>query len=95
MGEAIENRLGGEFAEVASFYGDYLLCRQTQFFVFRKPTGKADGSERLVTVVWPTGFSSWPSDGGLNDQGYLTVRLFSAFLRGEQRGQIRLMQRNR
>ena len=94
MGESIQRRLGGEFADVAYAYADYLLCRQTHFLIFRKPTGRKDGSERLVSVVWPMGFSTWPDAGGMNDQSYLTIRLFGAFLRGEQQGQVRQMQRN-
>lgn len=95
MGESLARRLENEWADVAEAFADYLLCRQTHFFIFRKPTGKSDGSERLVSVVWPMGFSTWPNAGGLNDQTYLTIRLFGAFLRGEQQGQVRQMQRNR
>lgn len=59
--------------------------------IFRKPTGKKDGSEKIVTVMWPTGFTSWPNAGGAGDQSYLTTRLFAACLRGEQAGVARLM----
>lgn len=72
-------------------YESYILCRSTQLVIFRKPTGKKDGSEKIVTVVWPTGITTWPTHGGAEDQSYLTSRLFAAALRGEQAGVARLM----
>jgi len=58
--------------------------------IFRKPT-KKQGEEKIVTVVWPSGFNTLPDEGGWNDQDYLTTRLFAAALRGEQRGVARNM----
>lgn len=73
-------------------YEAYTMCRTTQLVVYRKPVpGKKDGSEKTVVVVWPTGFSQLPKAGGIEDQDYLTVRLFSACLRGEQQGTSRTM----
>lgn len=73
-------------------YEKYLLCRSTQMVIFRKPVqGKTDGSERIVTVIWPTGFTQFPSFGGANEQEYVDMRLFSSALRGEQQGVAKLM----
>lgn len=90
MGNAQTNKLAKN-PTLRQVYEEYLMCRSTQLVVFRKPTGKKDGSEKIVTVVWPTGFTSYPQRGGLEDQSYLTVRLFAAALRGEQQGAGRLM----
>jgi len=72
-------------------YEAYCLCRAQQFVHFRRP--EQGGKERLVSVVFTTGLAVLPGEGGLEDQDYVTVRLFSAFLRGEREGQIRMMQR--
>lgn len=72
-------------------YESYVLCRSTQLVVYRKPVRGKQGDEKLVVIVWPTGFTQFPKKGGLEDQDYLTVRLFSACLRGEQQGTARTM----
>lgn len=72
-------------------YENYVHCRSTQLMIFRKPANKR-GDEKIVTVVWPTGYRL-PSAGGLPQQGYLEMRLFAASLRGEQRAAARLMAR--
>jgi hypothetical protein len=72
-------------------YEMYLLCRSADLIIFRKPTGKKDGSEKIVVVVWPTGFTTMPSVGGWEQQPYITTRLFAAAMRGEQQGASRLM----
>lgn len=60
--------------------------------VFRKPVqGKKDGSEKIVTVVWPTGFTQLPTFGGIGEQDFIDARLLAAALRGEQHGIARLM----
>ena len=92
MGRNVSRKLQGEWAEIRPYYEDYLLCRQTQLVIFRKPTRRA-GEEKIVTVVWPTGFSTLPRDGGWDEQDYITTRLFAAALRGEQRGVARNMQK--
>lgn len=76
---------------IREYYEDYLACRSTQLEVFRKPTGKRDGSEKIVIVQYPTGFTILPNRGGWHDQSYLTTRLFTAALRGEQAGIARQM----
>jgi hypothetical protein len=90
MGRTVTRKLQNEWAEVRPYYEDYLLCRQTQLMIFRKPTKRA-GEEKIVTVVWPTGFGTLPDEGGWYQQDYLTTRLFAAALRGEQRGVARNM----
>ena len=93
MGKNIDRKLEND-PLLAKLYEDYLLCRETQFFSFRRPTGRKDGSEKIVTVLWPTGFSMLPNQGGLEDQSYFTMKIFAAFRRGEEQGQIRAMMRN-
>ncbi len=90
MGYSAERAMQ-EHPIIAEAYQEYLLCRTTQLVIFRKPTGKSDGSEKIVTVMWPTGFSMLPLAGGFEDQSYLQMKMFAAFLRGEQRGQSRMM----
>lgn len=90
MGRNVSRKLQNEWSEVRPYYESYLLCRTTQLVIFRKPTKKA-GEEKIVTVVWPTGFSTLPRRGGWDEQDYVTTRLFMAALRGEQRGVARNM----
>ena len=92
MGHQVSRKLQGEWKEIRPYFEDYLLCRSTQLIIFKKPTKKR-GEEKIVTVVWPTGFTALPSEGGWNEQDYVTTRLFAAALRGEQRGVARNMQK--
>lgn len=88
MGKSIQRKREAN-PYVAELYDEYLLCRTTVFHTLRKPTGKKDGSEKLVMVIWPSGFSILPNPGGLNDQSYIVAKLFAAFRRGEEQGQLR------
>lgn len=72
-------------------YEAYCLCRSQQFVHFRKP--EQGGREKLVSVIFTTGLSLLPEEGGVEDQSYVTMRIFAAFLRGEREGQLRTMQR--
>lgn len=72
-------------------YEMYDLCRSADLIVFRKPTGKKDGSEKIVVVTWPTGFTTYPRAGGWEQQSYIVTRLFAAAMRGEKQGASRLM----
>ncbi len=93
MGKNVDRKRQAD-PDIARLYDEYLICREVQFFSFRRPTGRKDGSEKQVTVLWPTGFSILPRPGGLENQDYFTMRLFAAFRRGEEQGQIRSMMRN-
>lgn len=73
-------------------YEDYLVCRNQVFVTFRKPDGRK-GEERQVVVPFTTGLNFLPDSGGLNDQNFITSRIFAAFLRGDQQASIRLMNR--
>lgn len=86
-----QDRVFSEDAVLREKYESYCMCRAQQFVHFRRPD--QGGKERLVSVIFTTGFSILPREGGLEDQDYITVRLFAAFLRGEREGQIRMMQR--
>jgi hypothetical protein len=66
----------------------YLLSRGIQYVTFRAPHKLRPGAEKIVTFLFPTGIVNWPNGGALMDQPYLTVKLFSAFLAGEQHGAI-------
>lgn len=82
------------FAEEAllrQLYEAYCLCRAQQFVHFRRP--EQGGREKLVSVIFTTGLSLLPEEGGVEDQSYVTMRIFAAFLRGEREGQLRMMQR--
>lgn len=61
------------------------MCRSKEFVTFRKP-GRKEGSEKIVTAIWPTGYSVLPRKGGLEEQDFLTMRLFHAAMRGEMDG---------
>lgn len=80
-----------EFPLLRALYEAYCLCRAQQFVHFRRP--EQGGKERLVSVIFTTGLSVLPTEGGVDDQSYVTMRIFAAFLRGEREGQLRLMQR--
>lgn len=71
-------------------YEDYMHCRSEQMIVFKKPI-KDGKEEKTVVVTWPTGFTSYPDEGGWHNQSYLTTRLFAAALRGEKQGASRMM----
>ena len=71
-------------------YEDYLLCRNQEYVTFRKPDGD---KERQVVVPSTTGLNFLPRAGGLEDQDYITARIFGAFLRGDQQAAIRMMNR--
>lgn len=58
--------------------------------IFEKPKGKK-GEKQITTVVWPTGFSLLPEEGGVDTQNYHTMRLLNAFLNGERAGVARNM----
>lgn len=77
---------------IRELYDSYCLCRAQQFVHFRRPEGR-DGKEKLVSVVFTTGLSLLPREGGVDEQNYVHMRIFAAFLRGEREGQLRLMQR--
>ena len=95
MGQANVSRVLTEKPYLRQYYENYLLCRTTQILVFRKPDkmNTKEGAEKIVTVVWPSGFSCWPRAGGVDNQDYITTRLFAAALRGEQKGASRIMSR--
>jgi hypothetical protein len=91
MGYSQDRELA-ERPDLKRIYESYLMCRSTQLVVFRKPVkGSSRGEEKIVTVIWPTGFTTYPAKGGWDDQSYLTTRLFMAALRGEQQGTARMM----
>lgn len=92
MGHPQRNKLKNNPA-LRKAYENYLLCRTLEFVVFEKPTGKKDGSKQLTTMLWPTGLSVLPQEGGVDDQSYIMMRLFSAALRGEREGAARAMKR--
>ena len=78
--------------KLKNIYETYLLCRSTQLVIYRKPVaGKKDGTEKIVTIVWPMGLTQLPTDGGIGEQSFLDARLLAAALRGEQHGTVRLM----
>lgn len=80
-----------EFPLLRQLYEAYCLCRAQQFVHFRRP--EQGGKEKLVSVIFTTGLSLLPQEGGVEDQNYLWIRIFAAFLRGEREGQLRTMQR--
>lgn len=66
------------------------MCRTTQIVIFEKPKGNK-GAKVMSVVLWPSGFSILPNDGGLEEQSYITMRLFQAFLSGERSGVSRMI----
>lgn len=86
-----QNTAFAEYPLLRSLYEAYCLCRAQQFVNFRRP--EQGGRERMISIIFTTGLSLLPVDGGVDDQSYVTMRIFAAFLRGEREGQLRLMQR--
>jgi hypothetical protein len=75
-------------------YEDYLLCRTQDLKIFEKAVdggSKKDQKKKLMIVPWTTGFAQLPSAGGIDDQDYQRMRIFSEFLRGDRQGSMRLM----
>lgn len=91
MGRNVTSRLGKNQL-VHQMYELYDLSRNKELVVFTKPL--KGGKEKIVVVRWPTGFGTLPDAGGWNDQSYITTRLFSAAMRGEEQGASRLMSKN-
>ena len=52
----------------------------------KKNPPKKGPFEVMVVLEYPTGFSTYPSAGGWDEQDYLTTRYFLAALEGEQNG---------
>jgi hypothetical protein len=59
---------------------------------FEKPV-KKNGEKQFTVILWPTGLSSLPSWGGIDEQNFIYTRLFSAFLAGERDGAIERINR--
>jgi hypothetical protein len=78
---------------IARAFETYQVCRTIQIVVVKRSKGSGkDAREEQVLVYWPQGFSILPEPGGLNNQSYYDVRLFSAFLAGEREGVMRKLQ---
>ena len=89
MGKPVKNFWKNN-PHLEQLYADYLLCRNVILQVVRMPVkGDKKGAEKIIILHWPTGFNQLPEEGGLNDQEWYTIRIFSAFLRGEQSGVLR------
>jgi len=92
MGRAVTRKLSDN-PELRGYYETYLACRTVELVIYRKPTDKK-GGEKVASVLWPTGFSILPNEGGWDDQPYLITRMFLAALHAERRGCSRMMQKS-
>lgn len=86
-----QDRMFAKNPQIKQLWEEYILCRQQEILVFRRP--EKGNKERQITAIWTTGFAQLPDAGGVRDQGFLTIRVFSAFLEGERQGQLRRMQK--
>ena len=85
-----QSRFMAQHPDLAKAFETYQMCRTVQLSVVKRGKGSGkDAREEQVLVYWPQGFSILPDPGGLNNQGYLTMRLFAAFLSGEREGVLR------
>jgi len=46
-----------------------------------------------VAVPWTVGLGQLPLEGGIDDQSYIEMRMFRAFLEGERYGQLWLIRK--
>lgn len=69
-----------------SLWENYELCRTKQLLVTRMPADPQGKKEKIVVIEWPSGFTNLPNAGGINDQAFLTMKIFSAFILGEREG---------
>ena len=77
--------------ELRAMWELYLHCRDTTMIIFKKPVDKR-GKEKIMPIVWPTGFGQLPKAGGIEDQSDRDLRILFAFLQGEREGISRKMQ---
>ena len=71
----------------------YSAGRSTGLVIYPKPVGIKGEKTITAPVVWPQHIQTWPRSGGIDDQDFLEYRIFSAFLRGDQKGTQRRMNR--
>lgn len=72
---------------------EYELCRNLQYVSMEVGDGKGKGGTKIITFLYPTGFTQLPFAGGVTDQPYYYIRVFRAFLLGERQGTFRKMQK--
>lgn len=70
----------------------YLYCRSTTLVIFKKPDKTRKGAEKLMPIVWPTGFAQLPYEGGIEDQPHFEMKMMFACMQGEREGIARRMQ---
>ena len=77
---------------IASMWRKYNMFRPTQFvhFVHKSSDGK---KEYPIIIQWPQNFSTLPSGKTIEEEGFLTVIIYDAFLEGEREGTLRRMQK--
>lgn len=85
MGRSISHFLSSE-PKLATYWEMYELCRTKQLLITRMPADPQGKKEKIVVVEWPIGFSRLPKEGGVEDQSFLLMKVFSAFLLGEREG---------
>lgn len=85
-----QTRFLAQHPELAKSFEAYQMCRTVQLTAIKRGKGSGkDAKEEQVLVYWPQGFSILPEPGGLNNQGYFSMRMFAAFLSGEREGVLR------
>lgn len=75
-------------------YELYLMCRSTKLEIYEKPIN-SKGDKKVAPIIWPVGITTWPRAGGVYDQDYVESRMLYAFLRGDQIGTQKMMNRIR
>jgi hypothetical protein len=89
-GEPISKRLEKNKV-LHQYYETYDMCRSKSFVTFRKPSGRKPGEEKIVTAIFPNGYAILPREGGLEDQDFITMKLFHAAFRGEMEAFYRVI----
>ena len=75
-------------------YELYLMCRTTELVIYEKPINR-DGDKKVAPIIYPTGIGTWPRAGGIYDQDYVESKVLYAFLRGDQTGTQKFMNKIR
>ncbi len=91
MGHSQTRRLA-QNPQLREMWELYLYCRSTNLVIFKKADKSKKGAEKLMPIVWPTGFAQLPRKGGIDDQPNYEMRMLFACMQGEREGIARRMQ---
>lgn len=81
------HNLQSRYPEISQAYGLYIESRNRTIVVAQLP--KSKDSTTTVVTPYTTGYGPLPLSGGLMDQPYRLMELWSCFLRGDRMATIK------